>query len=525
MNFFKIKSTALVAALFICAPTISQANDISLLRNGKDLQLASLHPSLPAKGTPNTEEQDDPTQVLSVYEIDVWERIRQGFAIPDLDNRLVATQVEWYRKRPEYIQRTTARASRYLFHIVKELEARGMPTELALLPFIESAFNPHARSTARAEGMWQFIPGTGRDYHLRQSIFKDERRSVLASTNAALNYLQRLYTMFGDWQLALAAYNWGEGSVQRAIRKNQAAGLPIDFNSLSSRMPAETRNYVPKLQAVKNIISNPEQYGIVLSKVDNQPYFVSIGKTRDIDVKVAAKLAEMPLDEFRALNPQFQHVITGSAKTQILLPQQNAEKFSRNLAEWKQPLSSWTAYQVTGKREKVEAIAAKYGTTPEAIRHANRIPPKMVLKAGSTILVPKPSHITDKDIAPDVANNAVISLERDAPETKTIRIRVGKRDSLASIAKRYKVSVAQIRAWNKLQANKVAAGTKLQLQVPNKLASGKKGNMVAAKQSRSKKTKVAVARKRQRLASSKDSRKKTQVVDAHVRGKKGKSTA
>jgi membrane-bound lytic murein transglycosylase D len=351
MNFFRTAKVALATVLFVSVPAISHANDISLPRAGNDIQLASLHPALQSGKVQNTAEPDDTaTEVLSVNEIDVWERIRQGAAIPDLENPLVDKQLEWYRNRPEYIQRTTLRASRYLFHIVQELEARGMPTELALLPFIESAFNPHARSTARAEGMWQFIPGTGRDFHLRQSAFKDERRSVLASTNAALNYLQKLHAMFGDWQLALAAYNWGEGSVQRAIKKNQAAGLPTDFNSLSARMPAETRNYVPKLQAVKNIVFNPERYGIVLQKIDNQPYFVTIGKTRDIDVKVAAKLAEMPLDEFLALNTQFQHVITGSARTQILLPHENAEKFTKNLANWKQPLSSWTAYQVTGKR-------------------------------------------------------------------------------------------------------------------------------------------------------------------------------
>ena len=521
MNFFKIKSVALATVLFLNVPAIAHANDISLPRSGKDIQLASLHPSIAANGVQKAAEAEDPvTEVLSVDEIDVWERIRQGFTIPNLDNHLVNNQLEWYSTRPEYIQRTTLRASRYLFHIVQELEARGMPTELALLPFIESAFNPHARSTASAEGMWQFIPGTGRDYQLRQTIFKDERRSVLASTDAALNYLQKLHAMFGDWQLALAAYNWGEGSVQRAIKKNQAAGLPIDFNSLSIRMPAETRNYVPKLQAVKNIVSNPGQYGIVLEKIDNQPYFVTIGKTRDIDVKVAAKLAEMPLEDFRALNPQFcQHVITGSSKTQILLPKENAEKFTSNLSQWKQPLSSWTAYQVKGKREKVETIAAKYGTTPDVIRQANHIPPKMVLKAGSTILVPKAAHVANMDIAPDIANNARMSLERDEPATRLIRVRVRKGDSLASLAKRHRVSVVQIKSWNKLHRNTVAAGTSLQLHVPHKIASGNKGSKRTAKRGNSTKTRLASAKKRQKIATGKTVRKKSQVVQAKPNAK------
>ena len=162
--------------------------------------------------------------------------------MPDLNNPLVANHVTWYSSRPDYIQRTTQRASRYLFHVVQELERRGMPMELALLPFIESAFNPQAFSSAKAAGMWQFIPSTGRDYNLKQNIFRDERRDVIASTNAALNYLQKLYGMFGDWHLALAAYNWGEGSVSRAINNARAAGLDTEYNSLSAFMPAETRN-------------------------------------------------------------------------------------------------------------------------------------------------------------------------------------------------------------------------------------------------------------------------------------------
>ena len=223
-----------------------------------------------------------------------------------------------------------------------------MPTELALLPFIESAFNPEAYSSAKAAGMWQFIPTTGLMFKLKQTMFKDERRDVLASTTAALNYLEKLYGMFGDWQLALAAYNWGEGAVQRAIKKNEAAGKPTDFNSLSALMPAETRNYVPKLQAVKNIIAHPDQYGINLPKVENQPYFVTIGKTRDIDIKIAAQLAELPINEFKALNPQFNRpVITGGEKTKILMPQANAEKFKLNLAKWNRPLSSWTSHTVS----------------------------------------------------------------------------------------------------------------------------------------------------------------------------------
>jgi membrane-bound lytic murein transglycosylase D len=183
-------------------------------------------------------------------QLDLWSRLRAGFAMPELDTALVRDRERWYATRPDYVQRMTERGSRYLFHIVEEVEKRGMPTELALLPFIESAFNPQAMSSAKASGMWQFMPATGRNFELRQNVFRDDRRDVLASTRAALDYLGKLHGMFGDWQLALAAYNWGEGNVQRAIARNRRAGLPT--NSARLRMPDETRLYLPKLQAVKN---------------------------------------------------------------------------------------------------------------------------------------------------------------------------------------------------------------------------------------------------------------------------------
>lgn len=403
---------------------------------------------------------------IPIENFDLWYRIRKGYAIPNLNNPLVATQTTWYSSRPEYLQRISQRASRYLFHVVQELEKRKMPTEIALLPFIESAFNPQAFSSAKAAGMWQFIPSTGRDYNLKQNAFRDERRDVLASTTAALNYLQKLYSMFGDWQLALAAYNWGEGSVSRAIAKAEAAGRPTDFNGLSAFMPAETRNYYPKLQAVKNIIATPAQYGIKLPIVENQPYFVSIKKTRDIDVKLAAQLAELPMEEFRALNPQFNRpVITGSPTIQILLPESNAEKFKENLSNWTKALSSWTAHKVTAARERIESIAARFKTTPEIIREANSIPANMHPKAGSTVLVPKLASTPDKDISQDIADNAMLSVEADEPPRKKISVKVSKRDTIDSIAKRYKVKVAEIRQWNDMKNDKLSPGQSLKLEV------------------------------------------------------------
>ncbi|OON63469.1 lytic transglycosylase [Massilia sp. KIM] len=352
-------------------------------------------------------------------ETDLWARIRSGYAIPDVDNNLVNRHAQWYSARPDYLARISGRASLYLYHVVQELEKRGMPTELALLPVIESAFNPQALSSANAAGIWQFVPGTGKDFDLKQNMFKDERRGVLASTDAALTYLQRLYTMFGDWHLALAAYNWGEGNVQRAIKKNQAAGKPTDFESLAELMPAETRNYVPKLQAVKNIVAAPNQFGVALPAIDNQPYFTAVDKTSDIDLAVAAQLAEMSIDEFKALNPQFKKpVITGGEKTKILLPKENAEKFQVNLAQFGKALSSWTTHTITSAKVSIASLASKFGTTPEVIRQANNIPDRTVLKAGSTILVPKTSANAHSDIAENIIDNAVVAFEAERTARK-----------------------------------------------------------------------------------------------------------
>ena len=386
-------------------------------------------------------------------EADVWGRIRTGYAIPDISNALVAKHVGYYSARPEYLARISSRANRYMYHVVSELEKRHMPTELALLPIIESAFNPQAVSSASAVGMWQFVPGTGRDYNLKQNSFKDDRRGVLASTDAALSYLQRLYTMFGDWPLALAAYNWGEGNVQKAIKRNQELGKPTDFESLADLMPAETRNYVPKLQAVKNIIAHPAQYNVALPVIDNTPYFTAVDKTSDIDLVIAAQLAEMSLDEFKALNPQFKRpVITGGEQTKILLPKKNAEKFNLNLAQWGRALSTWTTHKITGAKDSIASLASRFGTTPEVIREANNIPGGTRLKAGSTILVPKTAASAGVDIAEHVADNAVMAFEAE-------RTKRPARGQKLTNAQRFKANAANAVAQLKTRVSKRAIRT------------------------------------------------------------------
>jgi membrane-bound lytic murein transglycosylase D len=409
------RSTKFLALALILAPVLGHAADSAPSALGLGSNAGSSAAALAKAGLPQALA---PARADDYKDPDLWGRIRSGYAIPDVDNSLVAKHVQWYASRPDNLARTSGRASLYLYHVVQELEKRGMPTELALLPVIESSFNPQALSTANASGLWQFVPGTGRDFNLKQNMFKDERRGVLASTDAALTYLQRLYTMFGDWQLALAAYNWGEGNVQKAIQKNRALGKPTDFESLAELMPAETRNYVPKLQAVKNIIANPAQYGVTLPAIDNQPYFTTVDKTSDIDLAVAAQLAEMSVDEFKALNPQFKKPVITGESTKILLPKENAEKFNVNLAQWGQALSSWTTHKITSAKESVASLASRFGTTPEVIRQANNIPPQMRLKAGSTILVPKTSASTGSDIAESIVENAQVLFEADHGDSK-----------------------------------------------------------------------------------------------------------
>jgi membrane-bound lytic murein transglycosylase D len=406
--------------------------------------------------------------------VDLWDRVRKGFAMPDLAGPLVVDREQWYSTRPDYVGRMMARGSRYLFHIVEELTRRGMPTELALLPFIESAFNPQAMSVAAASGMWQFIPSTGRDFELTQNVFRDDRRDVLQSTRAALDYLQRLHGMFGDWHLALAAYNWGEGSVQRAMAANKRAGLPTDYESL--RMPTETRQYVPKLQAVKNIVASPDRYGLALPELQNHPYFLSVPIGNDIDVALAAKLAGMTLEEFQALNPSMNKpVILAAGTPQVLLPYDNANRFVRELPKHRGPLASWTAWVAPKTMRPAEAAQA-IGVDEDDLREINRIPPRMLVKAGSVLVVPRGKGAID-DVSRHVATNAFMALAPDVPPARRATLRAGARDSVASVARRYGVKPADVADWNKVGADATfARGQTIVVYVPNRAAARPSGD-------------------------------------------------
>ena len=402
---------------------------------------------------------------------DLWERMRKGYRMPNLESDLVTDRTQWYAAKPDYIQRMTERSSKYLFHIVEELERRQMPTELALLPFIESAFNPQAVSSARASGMWQFMPATGKSFDLKQNAFRDDRRDVQASTRAALDYLQRLYGMFGDWHLALAAYNWGEGNVGKAIARNQRAGLPTGYTDLN--MPMETRLYVPKFQAMKNIVGTPSTYSVNLPNIPNHPYFQSVPLPRDMDVNVAAKLAEISVDDFKALNPSAHRpVLLAAGIPSILLPWDNAEVFQRNYESSSlDRMATWTAW-VAPSTMKVSDAAKRAGMSETDFRAVNSIPPRMVIKAGSALLVPRSAQV-GADVAAGLADNGRLDLSPEQ-SLKRITVKAGKQDTMSSLAKRHNVKPEQLAEWNKLpESANLKAGQSLVLYVAGKSA-GKK---------------------------------------------------
>jgi len=397
-------------------------------------------PSLP----PAFEDIDD----VPMPDPDLWDRIRLGFRLDALDSPLVAEQEAWYSSRPEYIKRFVDRGSLYLHYIVEQVEKRKMPTEIALLPVIESAFNPKAYSRSKASGIWQFIPSTGKNYGLAQDWWKDNRRDIVAATDAALNYLQKLREDMGDWELALAAYNCGEGCVARAVAWNQKRGLPTDYASLT-KLPPETRKYVPKLFAVKNIVLSPASYGVELESVPDEPYFTEVKAPPRIDVNLAAKLADMSEDDFTALNPAHNKAVASSGT--LILPIDRADAFKANLEAYDKPLVTWTTYPAR-RGESLDLIARRHGITLAQIKAANgdlRLDKRGRLRSAGPVMVPmKPAQA--------VKVSQVVSADR------TYTVRGG--DTLYGIALTHKTSVEAITELNGLTAAAVLhPGLKLRI--------------------------------------------------------------
>jgi membrane-bound lytic murein transglycosylase D len=373
---------------------------------------------------------------------DLWERIRSGFAMADLESPLVAVRERWYASQPEYLKRMVERSKLYLYYIVEEVEKRGMPTEIALLPMVESAFNPMAYSRSHASGLWQFIPSTGKTFKLSQNWWADSRRDVVASTSAALDYLQALYELHGDWYLALASYNYGENGVARAIERNRAKGLPTDY--LSLKMPPETRGYVPKLQALKNIISNPEAFGASFEPIPNEPYFVTVPTPSAIDIRLAATFAEMSVDELIALNPALNRPMISGPHTQTLvLPADRVDAFQRNLDAYDQPLTSWQPYTMKGG-DSLDRLAAKHGIALSKLKLANGITSRTKVGPGFQLLLPLKGSGVGAQPLPAVFRPPVQSATRRGAMVHIVK----KGETLYGISRRYRVSTDSLLRWN-----------------------------------------------------------------------------
>jgi len=412
---------------------------------------------------------------------DVFDRIRAGFKIEDVESPRIDQQLAFYANNPDYLERVFGRAVPYMHHIVKEIESRGMPLELALLPVVESAFEPYAQSWVRANGLWQFMPGTGERFGLKQDWWYDGRRDVVASTRAALDYLQYMHDeFFDDWLLAIAAYNCGEFRVQREVNANRAAGKPVDFFSL--HLPAETRAYVPKLLAMRRLVANPEDYGIAFSPIPNEPYFVKVETGGQLDLTLAAELAGITLDEVYELNPGFHRWATDPAGPHfLLLPRDTADAFRRNLELLSLDERVRVSLHTVKKGESVATIARKYKTQTIVVRDMNNLGTEPLV-VGAELRVPT----AVVNLPPKVMLAAARvdgSGGRSGRRPAVHVVRSG--DSLWRIAKRHRMDVATLARMNGMgTGDTLRAGQKLVLNTRGAAARNGGGRSVSSGSSR-----------------------------------------
>lgn len=379
---------------------------------------------------------------------DVWRRIVAAYGLNnDTSNSRIRAQLNWYKSHQSYMNRVADRGVRYLHFIAEQIEARDMPGELALLPIVESAFDPFAYSHGRASGVWQFIPGTGRDFGMKQDWWQDGRRDIRMATEGALRYLYALQREFkGDWLLALAAYNSGAGTVRKAIRKNRRKGLGTDFWSLS--LPKETRAYVPKLLALAKLVKKPEQYGITLKPIANQPYFAVANTGGQIDLSQVAELADTPLEEIYRLNPGYNRWATHpNGPHQILVPVAKKRLFEEQLAELpKDARLKWQRYKVRSG-DSLITIARKFRTTPDVLKQSNGIRSN-IIRAGQQLLIPgafKSKGAYSHSVSQRLGR---IKSQRRPGNSKRLEYNVRSGDSFWQIAQNHDVKVSQLARWN-----------------------------------------------------------------------------
>ena len=391
---------------------------------------------------------------------DIWARLRKGFAIEPLDSPLVDKEIQWFVNNPEYMQRMMERARLYLYYIADEVEKRGMPTEIALLPAIESAYKPHAYSRARAVGLWQFMPRTGKLYGLKANWWYDGRRDVQASTQAALDYLEKLYNDFdGDWHLALAAYNAGEGKVARMIKYNERKGKSTDYQYL--KLKRETLHYVPKLMAMVAIVAHPDKYGVKLASIPNEPYFARVDTGSQVDLGVVAKLVDVPVDDLHDINPGYTRWATDpNGPHHLLVPADKKDALIEGLNNLPEEDRIQWQHHAVKRGETLSEIGRRYGLSVAALRTSNNLRSNL-LHVGQDLLIP----ISASASVPKVIRTAYRgSSTRAAKRGDPVIHRVRRGETLSSIARRYDVLVSQLAKWNLMQLDDVLRlGTKLKI--------------------------------------------------------------
>lgn len=398
---------------------------------------------------------------------DLFERIRHGFAIKDIEHESIDRELAWFASHPDYLDRTFRRGERYLHHIVGEIEARKMPLELALLPVVESAFNPVAYSRSRASGLWQFIPDTGRRYGLKQNWYYDGRRDVVEATRAALDYLEFLSAEFnGDWLLAVAAYNCGEMAVGRAVKRNLEDGKPIDFFSL--KLPRETRAYVPKLLAMRRLVLDPRMYGLAFAPIPNEPYFTKVDTDGQLDLNVAAELADLPKEELLALNPAFNHWVTDpDGPHRVLVPVDRAERFATALAQLPEDKRVRVVYHRVKRGEALGSIASRYGVSVASLRSANRLRGNTIHPGQELLITSAP-----RGVAMAAAEMRLDEASEPPRTTSGGRHVVRRGETLWSIARRHGVSLQDLASHNGLSdAGTLTVGQVLKVPAAAQLAS------------------------------------------------------
>lgn len=450
----------------------------------------AIEPSLKETAEDARQKLDTPKQGNSTEEVavsDMWQRLRSGFALDhDASDPRVQAQLNWYKKHPRYIDRVVERGSRYLHYIITETEKRGLPTELALLPVVESAFDPFAYSHGRAAGLWQFIPSTGKYFGLTQSWWHDDRRDVIAATDAALTYLDRLATRFdGDYMLALAAYNSGGGTVSSAMRRNRNKNAATDFWSLD--LPKETRHYVPKLIALAKIFDQPEKYGIDLPSLADEPYFEVVETGSQLDLAQAAELAGVDIDEIYLLNPSFNRWATSpEGPHRLLVPRENAKTFTAAL-EKTDPSQrvSWNNYKVVSG-DTLSTIAKRYSTTPSVIQQVNNLD-SHIIRIGQRLMIPSAAKQSDT-YALSASERLASKQERSGKNSKGTRVdyTVRSGDTFWDIAREHRVSVRQVASWNGMApGDPLMPGKKLVIwsksKQPAMLASSNRGKGMVRK--------------------------------------------